>query len=295
MGDDTAGPWYHDDRTRFLDALNFTAATTGFSARLIEKDYFCSLVLHDLNALFDQGLIFKGGTCLSKVHAEFFRISEDLDFCISIRPDASRADRRRASMPFRDHLTALPIRHALFALADAIDGHNDSRQYNGRFAYRSVVTGGPEHIKVELSLREDTVLPTETLTARTLLRDPHSPTPVLPSLRVRALHLKEAYAEKIRAALTRRDPAIRDFFDIGHALRLALFELHEQAMGELIAAKLAVAGNAPVDLSDAKIATLLLQLETDLKPVLKTADYDAFDLEGVISLLKEFNRLQQSR
>jgi hypothetical protein len=31
----------HEDPVLFREALSFTAAETGFTARLIEKDYFC--------------------------------------------------------------------------------------------------------------------------------------------------------------------------------------------------------------------------------------------------------------
>ena len=93
MGDESdAGP-YHGDEGRFRDALTRTASDTGFSARLIEKDYYCSVLLKDLAVLYGQGLVFKGGTCLSKVHADFFRLSEDLDFSISVKPDAGRGKR----------------------------------------------------------------------------------------------------------------------------------------------------------------------------------------------------------
>ena len=39
---------YHRDADLFRAALVFTAAQTGFSERLIEKDYFCSVALADL-------------------------------------------------------------------------------------------------------------------------------------------------------------------------------------------------------------------------------------------------------
>ena len=42
---------YHQDARRFHDALTHTASETGFSARLIEKDYFCSILLEDLGAM----------------------------------------------------------------------------------------------------------------------------------------------------------------------------------------------------------------------------------------------------
>src|SRR5690242_10709339 len=39
---------------------------------------------------------------------------------------------------------------------------------------------------------------------------------------------------------TRREPAIRDFFDIEHGVRLALFDHRSQPLLDLVAAKLAV-------------------------------------------------------
>ena len=81
----------HEDPVLFREAVNFTAAQTRFLPRLIEKDYFCTVLLNYLAAA-DDTLIFKGGTCLAKVHAEFYRLSEDLDFVI---PDA----RRRPPVP----------------------------------------------------------------------------------------------------------------------------------------------------------------------------------------------------
>jgi hypothetical protein len=35
----------HADTALFREALRFTAAETGFISRLIEKDYFCTLLL----------------------------------------------------------------------------------------------------------------------------------------------------------------------------------------------------------------------------------------------------------
>jgi predicted nucleotidyltransferase component of viral defense system len=60
--------------------------------RLIEKDHFCTVVLEYLAASTAE-LVFKGGTCLAKVHTEFYRLSEDLDFVIPTPLDASRSDR----------------------------------------------------------------------------------------------------------------------------------------------------------------------------------------------------------
>ena len=74
----------HEDQAFFREAVRFTARMRGFSPGLVEKDYFCTLLLAYLTQRVPD-LVFKGGTCLSKVHTDFFRLSEDLDFTIPTR------------------------------------------------------------------------------------------------------------------------------------------------------------------------------------------------------------------
>ena len=54
----------HEDPALFKEALEFTSAMTGFTLRLAEKDYFCSIALSHL-AHKAHDLVFKGGTCLA--------------------------------------------------------------------------------------------------------------------------------------------------------------------------------------------------------------------------------------
>ena len=150
-----------------VNPLRLPKREAGFSARLIEKDYYCTLVLADLSDRFERALVFKGGTCLSKVHAQFFRLSEDLDFSIATPSDASFSDRRRAAAPINAHFSSVPDRLTCLELAERFAGHNRSKQYNGRLAYRSAITGDREFIKVEVSLREEIILPSQLLPART--------------------------------------------------------------------------------------------------------------------------------
>ena len=55
----------HNNVDKFRAAIEYTAATTGFRRELIEKDYFCSIVLAFLFSE-ETPLVFKGGTCLNK-------------------------------------------------------------------------------------------------------------------------------------------------------------------------------------------------------------------------------------
>ena len=73
-------PYPHDaDPDIFREALSYSEGVTGFTVNLIEKDYYCSLILHHL---FDREtpLVFKGGTCLSKVYADFDGFNMDEAF-----------------------------------------------------------------------------------------------------------------------------------------------------------------------------------------------------------------------
>ncbi len=283
---DEASRAYHEDLERFRDALMLTASETGFSERLIEKDYYCSVLLKDLAVLYGQGLVFKGGTCLSKVHADFFRLSEDLDFAVSVKPNAARGERRRLAEPFKAHLAGVAVRLPIFSEEVTLTGQNVNKQYNGQLAYRSAVTGDVESIKIEISLREEFLLPCAVLHARTVLIDPLARSPAVAPVAVRVIALLEAYAEKTRAALTRRAPAIRDFFDLDSAIRKGLLQHGASEFLGLVAQKLAVTKD-PVDLSPARHEELARQIETQLKPVLRTADYEVFVLDRMVALLHE--------
>ncbi|HEY7326648.1 MAG TPA: nucleotidyl transferase AbiEii/AbiGii toxin family protein [Gemmataceae bacterium] len=281
---------YHADPKLFREALLFTESSTGFSARLIEKDYYLSLVLHDLSALFGSGLVFKGGTCLSKVYTEFYRLSEDLDFALSVPVDASAATRRKAASAHKAHIGSLPERHACFRVEEAIVGHNLSRHYTGRFSYESAVTGEADFIKVEVGLREPVVMPATSHDARALLLDPFSKEPAHPPVRVTVIALLEAYAEKFRAALTRREPAIRDFFDIHVAVGKGMLDHTGNEFLSLVRAKLAIPGNDSIDTSEEKTKALRDQLRAQLEPVLRRKDFEAFVLERAVEMVSEVAR-----
>src|SRR4030042_642789 len=141
----------HEDGYFFREAILYTATLTGFTSELIEKDYFCSILLSYLYGD-DTPLIFRGGTCLSKIYGEFYRLSEDLDFTISVPFDAPRSLRRKKIEPLKK-----------------------------------------------------------------LLNDPFSRKPAVQEFSILCMSQREAYAEKIRAALTRKELAIRDFYDIDYA------------------------------------------------------------------------------
>ena len=141
--------WHADDRALLLQAIELTARQTGFNPRLIEKDYFCSVVLEYL-AAGDAELTFKGGTCLAKIHSDFYRLSEDLDFSISTPPNASRKERSRRADRLKPVVGDIPKRLPGFQIVQPLRGANESTQYNAVVGYVSLLDSHVEPISIEV-------------------------------------------------------------------------------------------------------------------------------------------------
>jgi predicted nucleotidyltransferase component of viral defense system len=270
----------HEDPVLFREAVNFTAAQTRFLPRLIEKDYFCTLLINYLTAA-DPSLVFKGGTCLAKVHATFYRLSEDLDFVIPTPYDASRAQRRNLAVHLKEAVGRIEADLKTFRIVEPLLGANNSTQYIAEIAYLSLLSNLEASIKIEVGLREPLLTPVYKGMARTLLLNPITGWPMVTAISVSCLSREEAMAEKLRAALSRREVAIRDFYDIDYAVRRLDLDLQDPALLDLVRRKLSIPGNEPVDVSGGRLTALRQQLTSQLKPVLRAQDFEDFDLESV--------------
>lgn len=289
-----AADWLEDEEL-FRQALERTARDHGFAAALIEKDFFCSLVLAALAAEAPDYLLFKGGTCLSKVYTDFYRLSEDLDFSIPVELSSSRAERRRLIKPIRALCSDISSRLPQIFVLEPLRGANLSRQYIQTLGYRSRIGGTTARVRVEIGLREPGLMAPRLEPAGTILVNPLTGRTTLSRFPVRVMAEEELWAEKVRAAFGRREPAIRDFFDLDYALRTKTLNLSAPDFIALVGRKLAVMGTGPEELTGQKRAELERQVETDLKPVLRTRDIKRFDLNRTWAALTALaNRLQQS-
>jgi predicted nucleotidyltransferase component of viral defense system len=276
----------HQDPTRFREALNYSTATTGFPARLIEKDYFCTVLLQHLEEA-GCALVFKGGTCLAKVHAGFYRLSEDLDFVIPTPVDAPRAERSRRAAEAKAAIAGIGERLPGLRVITALAGANNSTQYIGVIGYASLLSRQDETINIEVGLREPLLTPAIQGAVQTLLLDPFSGSQLVSALTMPCISRPEAMAEKLRAALSRREVAIRDFYDVDYAVReLGLRVLEPELLG-LVRQKLEVPGNDPIDTSPGRLAALRTQLESQLKAVLRPRDFAGFDLDRAFANVSE--------
>ena len=57
-------------------------------------------------------------------------------------------------------------------------------------------------------------------------------------------------------------------------------------MIEMVQQKLSVPGNAPIDVSQSRLESLRRQVDAQLKPVLRPADFDNFDLERAFEVVR---------
>jgi len=163
--------WHVDDANLLVQAIEFTARQTRFNPRLVEKDYFCSVVLEYLAAN-DADLTFKGGTCLAKVHGAFYRLSQDLDFSISTPMTASRSERSRRADRLKPAVGDIPRRLPGFRVVEALRGANESSQYNAVVGYASLLDSHVEPIGIEVGLREPTLTSRHQGSSKTMLLNP---------------------------------------------------------------------------------------------------------------------------
>lgn len=279
----------------FREALAFTSQRYGFPERLIEKDYVCTLLLEALTAAHD-GLVFKGGTCLAKVYADFYRMSEDLDFVIPMAVDASRSKRSEQAKGLKGIIGELPERFPFVRVVEPLTGFNNSMQYNAVVGYVSSLGGRPETIKIEVGLREPLMLKPVGGEAKTILLNPVSRERMVPVKNVRCISRTEAFAEKFRAALSRREPASRDFFDLDYAVRKLGLKPDDSELVALVRDKMHIPGNDPADVSADRLAALTQQLESELRPVLRAEDFQTFDLDRAFGIATHIaKRLGSSR
>ena len=140
-------------------------------------------------------------------------------------------------------------------------------------------------MRLAYHIREPLLLPAVSGETRTIIVNPFSGQHLVPAFTVQAMDIKEAYAEKVRAALTRTEPSIRDLFDLFYAVRKMKLDLATPDFLTLLKKKLDVPGNTPVRISSEYKRDLNRQLEGQLRPVLRPTDYDGFNMNEAFELI----------
>lgn len=203
------------DRDKLRQIIPFIAEKFNFRLETVEKDYYLTLVLNNVESHLSDKIVFKGGTLLNKVHLNYHRLSEDIDFTyFSTEGIETRSRRSRAVTPIREEMPKLLKLLDLKSNKPEGEGFNNSTQYVFNISYPSFVSGKDENIKLEISLRQTPVEKPVYNAIIHFYQDPFTGEDLIPKNKILSLTLNEAVAEKLKAAITRKDVAIRDYYDL---------------------------------------------------------------------------------
>lgn len=120
----------------------------------------------------------------------------------------------------------------------------------------------------------------------TLLRDPLFDEEAVLPVQATSLSRTEAYAEKVRAALTREDPAPRDLFDLDHAVQQGVLDGEDADFLRLAARK--VATERQIEwFSSERIETFRRGIEGELRPVLRPDTFASFNFDRAVTTLEK--------
>jgi predicted nucleotidyltransferase component of viral defense system len=279
------------DRENLEKIIPVIAQKYNFRFETIEKDYYLTLILNHIESHLSDKIVFKGGTLLNKIHLNYHRLSEDIDFTY-LSPDSldARSKRSKVITPIREKMPGLLKLLELKSEKPEGEGFNNSTQYVFNLKYPSFITGRDEGIKLEISLRQ-TPLDKPVHNAVThFYQDPFTGKNLIPQNRILSLSLNEAVAEKLKAAITRRDAAIRDYYDLWY-ISEAKFDFRNKPFVSLFKKKLAAEKykgdhGHNFGLDDKTVQLLKRQIETDLMTVIRVDE--RFDLDKVF---KRFNAI----
>ncbi len=168
----------------------------------MEKDYALTWALKAIseNPLLSKSLIFKGGTCLSKIYAENYRLSEDLDFSTykntKVTPEEIKNELTNAFNKTKEiGSPELTIKSM----------HTNQGYIQFKVQYKAILEQAGT-IKLDISLTEKVIYGSNILP---VLELPYSD---IESFKVHCYALQEIAVEKMRSLFQRGKS--RDYYDI---------------------------------------------------------------------------------
>ncbi len=284
----------HKNKDEFVKTLERAAKKKGFLVPLLEKDYYLTLILSRVHEL-SEDLIFKGGTCLSKVYFAYYRLSEDLDFSMKLpQYEATRGERRKKIQPIKDRIFKFVEQFDMKIVALGNPGRNESKQYVYTFSYQSVLRPIEGQIKFEIGLRFNLIDPVEKRQVHHTYMHPFTGEPLFDGGKVACLSLNEIVSEKLRAAALRETIAPRDFYDLDFIIRNK-FDLADTQVIKLFKKKIEEdSGDTNLKKycinmgrKSAEIENMRLRIKAELFDVLSPIERENFDLDKALERINK--------
>ncbi len=276
------------DREKLKDFIPAIAGKMKFRPAIIEKDYYLTVILYNIETLLTDKIVFKGGTLLNKAHLNYHRLSEDLDFTYNAKFTA-RSQRSKAIMPIREKMPSFLKALNLSSDKPQGEGFNNSTQYVFKVKYPSVLMAKYDMIKIEISLRQPPIDKPVYTEIKHFYQNPFTGEDLFPLGKVLSLTWKEAVAEKLKAAISRKGVAIRDYYDLWYIAEFG-FDFYDKNFIKLFKRKVADEGyvgnyKENFGFSADKLSFLRKQIDGLLKPVIRSGE--EFNLDKVLERFNE--------
>ncbi len=205
---------------------------------IIEKDFHLHRLLYQISQdeYLRENLAFKGGTCLVKAYAGYYRFSEDIDFTwkdTSIWKGRTPSQTRRLCSRELDvvleHLKGIANNLGLDFSGDKGDTRQVHISSGGRMAvffldYRSEIEDRPSRIKAEVNFVDETQYPLHTKRLSSYVESIDSEEieflykelweEYTSEIKLVCYDPRDIYVEKARASMTRKAYKLRDVIDI---------------------------------------------------------------------------------
>ena len=282
-------PVIHKDKDKFSKIVDRVASQTGFYAPIIEKDYYLTLILSQINNL-SESLFFKGGTCLNKIYYSYYRLSEDLDFSMSLPGNTvTRGIRQKCIQPVKNSIESFAKQFGMHIENIDSAGRNTSKQYIYSFIYDSAIVPTEQTIKIEIGLRFNPIDKTETHYVKHKFLHAFTGEPLFYGGKINCLSLNEIVSEKLRAAALRPVVAPRDFYDLDFILRNG-FDLSNKKVIELFKKKIEEDGGdtdlakyrVNIGRTDAEIKDMRSRIKEELLGVLTEKERHNFNFDNTL-------------
>lgn len=287
--------WYTLPFKSKKDLKDFLQKTNAkwFQDILFEKDFYLTVILHRISTAIPW-INFKWWTCLNKVYFPYFRLSEDLDFSISIQDKQVNTNKKREQFAQNFRQKIKELTQMMWRLLNDDKFHHKKAQWNENlkkkeYTYLKYVVSYPslyseklQTIKIELTYTSQQYFASIQKQIQSIFVDPVTDENIFQDKTIQCLDLKEMMSEKVRAALTRKKPAIRDFFDIRH-VKNQWFDFEK--IQEVIVYKIEES-EGWYTIQD-HYPTLQEQIKSDLEPVL-WKEYSDFDFDTIYNFVLSF-------
>lgn len=156
----------HSNKELFEQAVLKTAEYLNIDAGIVEKDYYVTLMLKEISETV-PGLVFKGGTSLSKCHKIIKRFSEDIDLTIEYDVKPSEGTRRNLK---RSIVAAINKYGFKIANSDDIKSRREYNKYVVNYPSEFLQRGIKNHLQIETMIKIK-AYPTEEMEASSLIYD----------------------------------------------------------------------------------------------------------------------------